>query len=167
MFNNIIYDNTAFGNGDDVFVDDDFDGNNIGSDVNVFNNDFSDLFSTCDDNVACVADINFIGNINEDPLFTDAAMEDVSLQTGSPAVDTGDNAICAPEDFFGTMRPQDGNEDGVANCDMGAIELLIASGSGGSGCSLAQTRGGFDDLTFLMLFSLLFFVRRSIRKNRV
>jgi len=41
----------------------------------------------------------------------------------SPAVDTGDDTICPPDDFSGSPRPVDGNGDGSAICDRGAYEL--------------------------------------------
>lgn len=41
----------------------------------------------------------------------------------SPAVDGADAARCLPTDARGTLRPQDGNGDGSAACDVGAFEL--------------------------------------------
>lgn len=41
----------------------------------------------------------------------------------SPAVDSGDNAVCPPEDIFGSPRPSDGNGDGSEVCDRGAYEM--------------------------------------------
>jgi hypothetical protein len=46
-----------------------------------------------------------------------------ALPKGSPAVDAGDNAACPPTDQRGQARPFDGNDDGVATCDIGAFEL--------------------------------------------
>ncbi len=50
---------------------------------------------------------------------------------GSPAIDAGDAAICAAppvsnRDQRGATRPQDGNGDGTARCDIGAHEVDAA-----------------------------------------
>jgi hypothetical protein len=50
-----------------------------------------------------------------------------ALLPGSPAIDTGDTADCPSTDQRGIVRPQDGNGDGSALCDIGAYE--VASGS--------------------------------------
>ena len=42
----------------------------------------------------------------------------------SPLVDAGSAAACPDTDARGISRPQDGNEDGVSGCDIGAVELL-------------------------------------------
>lgn len=44
-------------------------------------------------------------------------------QAGSPAVDAGDPSTCLAEDEDGLPRPIDGNGDGTAVCDIGAIEM--------------------------------------------
>jgi hypothetical protein len=51
------------------------------------------------------------------------------LLAGSPAIDAGDgpwdpatDAGCGPVDEAGTARPEDGNGDGIAVCDIGAHE---------------------------------------------
>ena len=41
----------------------------------------------------------------------------------SPALDTGDDSSCPNNDQRGSIRPFDGDEDGTANCDIGAFEL--------------------------------------------
>jgi len=48
------------------------------------------------------------------------------LLPGSPAIDYGDNASdhCPLMDQRGVDRPQDGDGDGTATCDIGAFELL-------------------------------------------
>ncbi len=43
---------------------------------------------------------------------------------GSPAVDTATNSFCPGTDERGTGRPADGNGDGSAACDVGAVEFL-------------------------------------------
>ena len=54
-----------------------------------------------------------------------------SLKTNSPALDAGGSAVeggvpnCALVDQIGTPRPIDGNGDGTAICDIGAIEVPI------------------------------------------
>ncbi len=44
------------------------------------------------------------------------------LRANSPAIDVGDNSICPTTDQIGNRRPVDGNGDGNAVCDLGAIE---------------------------------------------
>jgi hypothetical protein len=57
------------------------------------------------------------GDIIEDPMFL-AGWPDVnlSLQPGSPAIDTGDSNSCPSEDVYGNPRPLG------SGCDLGAIE---------------------------------------------
>ncbi|MAT98454.1 MAG: hypothetical protein CL608_15020 [Anaerolineaceae bacterium] len=45
-----------------------------------------------------------------------------ALLEESPAIDAGDNASCPAIDQRGTARPFDGDDDGTAVCDIGAIE---------------------------------------------
>jgi CSLREA domain-containing protein len=42
---------------------------------------------------------------------------------GSPVIDAGANSECTEHDQLGELRPQDGDLDGDAVCDMGAIEV--------------------------------------------
>ncbi len=42
---------------------------------------------------------------------------------GSPVIDQGDDLLCADTDQRGESRPQDGDADGSALCDIGAVEL--------------------------------------------
>lgn len=46
-----------------------------------------------------------------------------ALPMNSPAVDTGDDDGCTAADQRGVTRPQDGDDDGTAVCDIGAYEL--------------------------------------------
>jgi hypothetical protein len=46
-----------------------------------------------------------------------------ALLDASPAVDAGENASCLMTDQRGIKRPQDGNGDGSAVCDIGAFEI--------------------------------------------
>ncbi|HEX5036568.1 MAG TPA: choice-of-anchor Q domain-containing protein [bacterium] len=54
---------------------------------------------------------------NGGPTLTHAPLE------GSPAIDGGDNSQCPATDQRGVARPLDGNADGSADCDVGAVEL--------------------------------------------
>ncbi|MEN6307312.1 MAG: chitobiase/beta-hexosaminidase C-terminal domain-containing protein [Anaerohalosphaeraceae bacterium] len=67
------------------------------------------------------------GNIDLNPLFTDAAAGDFRLQAGSPCIDMGNNAGVSEgvlTDYAGNSRIIDGNEDNTAVVDMGAYEYL-------------------------------------------
>jgi hypothetical protein len=49
-----------------------------------------------------------------------------ALLAGSPAIDTGTNSGCPAVDQRGVARPIDGNHDGSALCDIGAVEAQPA-----------------------------------------
>lgn len=136
IYNNIIWANTSPGNGTDIFVVDDGDSDNVGSAVNLFNNDFTSLFFAC---VApgCTPNVNQGANLNDqDPLFVDPAMLDFHLGMGSPVIDKG--LASAPSlpatDFDGNPRVLG------AEPDMGALEAL-------PNISLSPTANDYGSLT--------------------
>ena len=62
--------------------------------------------------------------VEGDPLFVNASGASFHLQASSPAVDRG-SAVGAPsDDYAGHARPQDGNQDGTAEYDIGAYEVV-------------------------------------------
>lgn len=62
--------------------------------------------------------------INGSPRFTDAAAGDFSLIEGSPAIDAGTSTDAPTVDIAGRARPVDGDEDEIAQIDLGAYELV-------------------------------------------
>ena len=82
---------------------------------------------------AAALGLQIVEPVNSPPLG-------VALADGSPAIDRGaagapsasDFTRCAPQDLDGNARPFDGDGDGTAACDIGAIEAgadrLFASG---------------------------------------
>ncbi|PQJ79695.1 T9SS type A sorting domain-containing protein [Polaribacter porphyrae] len=62
-------------------------------------------------------------NLDTNPLFTDLANGDFTLQSTSPAIDTGDNtAVTETTDLAGNTRITDGDGDLTSTVDMGAYE---------------------------------------------
>lgn len=64
------------------------------------------------------------GNIDSEPRFINPNVGDYHLKQDSPCIDEGDRNSPPSEDRDGVLRPQDGDSDGVAICDMGAYEYI-------------------------------------------
>jgi len=63
------------------------------------------------------------GNVCVDPLFEDATRGNLRLQPGSPCIDAGSLAAdIATTDYDGNLRVVDGDENGSAAVDLGALE---------------------------------------------
>jgi len=156
IYNNIFWLNTIIlGNGVDLFINDDVNGNAIGSEVNLFNNDILNFFSFCEQVAGCAPDVSTGDNINENPDFVDPASLDFRLQGGSPAIDAGDtDAPSLPAtDFAGNPRINNGETD------MGALEFKGGRG-GSSSCSLAEPDTKAYIPIFLLLAPILFVILR-------
>ena len=136
IYNNVIWGNTALNNGADLCLADDGNGNDIGAEVNLYNNDYAVLAYDDGDNLVPR------GNISQDPLLTGS----FHLQAGSPCIDAGENSApgIPTTDFEGDSRTLDGNGDGSSVADMGADEYNpgapvapAGGGGGGGGCFIA------------------------------
>jgi len=90
LFNNIIWGNDSFNPGRDLYIDNDFDDNYLGSVCTLANNDFSRSGG------GTFLKIPFAipaSNLNDlDPLFAQPAAGNYRLGTGSPCLDAGSNA---------------------------------------------------------------------------
>ena len=66
------------------------------------------------------------GNISSDPVLKYWQGGDVHLLSSSPAIDAGDNSVSqiSVTDFYGNARTFDGNGDGTAIVDIGAVESV-------------------------------------------
>jgi len=64
------------------------------------------------------------GNISDDPLFVNPSNRDYRVRMTSAVIDAGNDGIplVPAEDLAGGSRIVDGNGDGIANVDMGALE---------------------------------------------
>ncbi|OPX35081.1 MAG: hypothetical protein B1H12_09410 [Desulfobacteraceae bacterium 4484_190.2] len=63
------------------------------------------------------------GNLDDDPEFI--SILNYRLRPQSPCIDTGSNYMGPDNDLDDGSRPVDGNDDGIATCDMGAYEHSV------------------------------------------
>ena len=72
----------------------------------------------------CIDQTGSNGNVSADPLFLDATAGDYRVSMTSPVVDGGHDAAPAlpATDIAGQARVVDGNADGIARVDIGALE---------------------------------------------
>lgn len=115
IFNNIFWTNTsATGKGDDVYLENDADGNSTGAVVNVWNNDYIDL------DYEVVDGLSTNDNLHQDPVFVNTATNNYRLEAGSPCIDIGTN-----QDWMTGELDLDGNArvfNGIV--DLGAYEYI-------------------------------------------
>ena len=148
VVNNIFWNNSGGSSGDDLYVHSDGNFDGTGSPVNLKNNIFSagaDLTNPTTGVVMITDTDNYSqsdNKVGEDPLFADPSNGDFRLQSSSPAIDSGTDALptgfsLPSSDLDGFARVINGTGSGSAVVDMGAYEygvLLEVSKSGdGSG----------------------------------
>ncbi|EDP75321.1 choice-of-anchor Q domain-containing protein [Hydrogenivirga sp. 128-5-R1-1] len=158
IYNNVFWNNTtADPYGDDLSIYNDQNSNGTGSPVELKNNIFSGnaKFNEASDSnpgngrlesgdlyIRNTDSYTQSGNTNGDPQFVDQANGDLRLSDGSPAMDTGTDALptgysLPTTDINGNDRAIDGDGDGTATVDMGAYEfgmtLTITKSGSGSG----------------------------------
>lgn len=114
ILNNIAWTNSSGGGlGNDIYVNDDLDGNANGAVLKIQFNDLSDL------DCAASNRMTLTGNTNVNPLLE----ANYTLKTNSPCIDRGTNLSDIVEDRSRVARPLDGNNDGAVWSDMGAYEF--------------------------------------------
>ncbi|MGE3109239.1 MAG: hypothetical protein AB7G11_04550 [Phycisphaerales bacterium] len=88
-------------------------------------------------------------NIDETPLFADAAGGDYSLPAGSGCIDAGVNGFMPPHigvDLVGNPRIVDGDSNGTASSDIGVIELQVPCDADWNGAGGLTSQDFFDFL---------------------
>lgn len=104
--------------------------------LDVFNTNlygFATNFENCGPYLGVIVTTNASGdpcdgffNISVNPIFTDGANGDFSLQSDSPCIDSGSNTITdytfPSTDIVGNTRIWDGDDSGTSIVDMGAYE---------------------------------------------
>jgi hypothetical protein len=81
----------------------------------------NDVHGNGDDWIAFADPTGLDGNISEDPRFVDRDRGLYGLRPGSPCIDAG-TASELPRDLAGRPRTVDGDGDGIAASDIGALE---------------------------------------------
>ncbi len=128
-------------------------------------------------------------NFRQDPLFKDKANLDFFLQPNSPCIDKGNSniPINITSDYYGNKRIVDGDKDGTATIDIGALEYTdnpvntgnsagsnnTLGSSGGSGNNSTSSSGGGgchfgsgNSLLSLLIIGLFIFLKNLWRGRK-
>ena len=110
-------------------------------------------YNLIQDSANCTVSGSTTGNIGGDPLLEPLALNggatlNHALAVNSPALDAGNNAVCAAVDQRGAFRPLDGDGVGGAICDMGAFEYGPTSGLSIADASLSEGDSGTKTISF-------------------
>ena len=92
FYNNILHSNSGLGagQGNELYIINDWDGNYFPSTINLLNNDFEQSPTGTYIQIPFSIDPSNLNNV--DPLFVHAANGDFHLQSGSPVINQGSNA---------------------------------------------------------------------------
>ena len=134
FYNNILHSNSGLGagQGNELYIINDWDGNYFPSTINLLNNDFEQTPTGTYIQIPFSIDPSNLNNV--DPLFVHAANGDFHLQSGSPVINQGSKR--SPRNLPAT------DKDGLPRIlygivDMGAYEYLCTGSF-----SLTATREG-------------------------
>lgn len=116
IYNNIIYGNNGYWEGNDLCILNDGNENGVPSPVSLLNNDFDQ--SAAGTRITIPFSIDPSNLDNRDPLFVNQGTGDYRLTKGSPCIDTGTSTDAPATDMGGTSRPQG------SGYDMGAYEYI-------------------------------------------
>ncbi|MCS6875568.1 MAG: DUF5123 domain-containing protein, partial [Aquificaceae bacterium] len=130
VVNNIFWQNTAIAggrDGDDLFINSNYDEQGRSSAINLYNNNFSGNanFSSGKSEDLLITKVqqgryNHAGNVQVDPRFVNASAGDFRLQANSPLIDKGYNNL--PSELL--QKDKDGNPRVVGGAvDIGAYEF--------------------------------------------